>query len=325
LKNVVSGLIKEYVACHVIEYKQCLYVCVINIGKDEDQTALRSALHNIIQTFGYDFTYCRISIGIGGVCRGLPNLTHSFNEAMTALQMRTDEKQFQIIDSQQLSIQHNFYYSFVEENKIANLLKLREMEQLEQAVRTIVQTNREKGVSHQSIQLLFSELFNTGCKYAADKGVDIKQLISASSQAQLRGQADLALKDEDKIVTLLEFYRKLTDVIAKEEKKTLPLVSVIIKYIEENYGQDLYLEKLSEEFGVSSKYISRIFKEQTGTNLTDYISMIRIAKAKQLLLETDLPISEIGEKIGIFNRTTFLRTFKKFEGVSPMEYRHAAK
>lgn len=325
LKNVISGLIRDYVTGYVLEYKQFLYVCVINMEKNEDRLALSNALNHIINIFKFDFNYCKISIGVGSACSGLNNFPHSFNEAMTALQNRSDDRQFQIIDCQELSIQHHYYYSFVEENKIANLLKTGDLEQLKKAVRTIVRTNREKGVSHQNIHGLFSEMFNTGYKYAAEKELDIQQFISDRSQAQLKGQADFAMKDEEKVGILLHFYQKLTEHIAGEEKKTLPLVSVIIRYIEENYDKDLYLEKISEQFGVSSKYISRIFKENTGTNLTDYISMIRIAKAKQLLAETNLQISEIGEKIGIFNRTTFLRTFKKFEGISPTEYREAFK
>jgi YesN/AraC family two-component response regulator len=72
---------------------------------------------------------------------------------------------------------------------------------------------------------------------------------------------------------------------------------------------------------VSVKYVSRVFKEKTGMNITDYISQVRISKAKELLLHSDLPIGAIAEKVGIHNRTTFLRTFKKVEGLSPNDFR----
>src|SRR5690606_27117503 len=91
--------------------------------------------------------------------------------------------------------------------------------------------------------------------------------------------------------------------------------------IEQNYKDDLYLEKIAIEMNLTAKYISRIFKEKTGINVTDYISMIRITKAKEMLADTELNISDISEKVGIYSRTTFIRLFKKFEGTTPNEFR----
>ncbi|TBL75017.1 helix-turn-helix domain-containing protein [Paenibacillus thalictri] len=102
------------------------------------------------------------------------------------------------------------------------------------------------------------------------------------------------------------------------------LVNTILHYIENHYEQDLYLEKIAEQMGVSSKYISKVFKEKMGVNLTDYISMTRISKAKEIMLNTDMNISDIAERVGIFSRTTFIRLFKKIEGLPPNEFRRRA-
>ena len=67
------------------------------------------------------------------------------------------------------------------------------------------------------------------------------------------------------------------------------------------------------------------FRNNTGVLLTDYINEIRINKAKELLRDTNLRIQDIGAKVGIENRTTFLRVFKKVEGISPTTYRHKFK
>ncbi|TDF99748.1 helix-turn-helix domain-containing protein [Paenibacillus piri] len=99
------------------------------------------------------------------------------------------------------------------------------------------------------------------------------------------------------------------------------LVSAIIAYIEDHYGQDLYLEKLADQLGVSSKYLSKMFKQKKGMNLTDYISLVRITKAKEMMMSTDRNISDISEQVGIYSRTTFIRLFKKFEGLPPNEFR----
>lgn len=72
---------------------------------------------------------------------------------------------------------------------------------------------------------------------------------------------------------------------------------------------------------LSAKYISKLFKESTGTNLTEYIQIKRIAEAKKLLATTALKNDEIAEQVGIVSRSTFFRLFKKYEGITPQDYR----
>ena len=81
-------------------------------------------------------------------------------------------------------------------------------------------------------------------------------------------------------------------------------------------------KQLSYCLGNAVKYISRVFKQRTGKNLTDFIGEIRIQKAKELLTQTDQKVGDIAAAVGIENRTTFLRVFKKYEGISPIEYRN---
>jgi two-component system response regulator YesN len=103
------------------------------------------------------------------------------------------------------------------------------------------------------------------------------------------------------------------------------IVPAIIRYIEANYQHDLYLENIAIEHGVSAKYMSRIFKENTGVNLTSYISWYRISKAKEMLIGTDWNTGDISERVGIYSRTTFIRLFKKYTGATPNQYRDENK
>ena len=91
--------------------------------------------------------------------------------------------------------------------------------------------------------------------------------------------------------------------------------------MKEHYRENLSLTSLSEALGYSSKYLSRLFKETMSWNLSDYIQYVRIEKAKELLLQTQLSVEEIQDQVGIPSRTTFIRVFKKFEGLPPGQYR----
>jgi YesN/AraC family two-component response regulator len=144
---------------------------------------------------------------------------------------------------------------------------------------------------------------------------ELHKLLSDSNGLPL----ELDLKKE----ALLEFYNHLAlELFTRQQaNKTNTLISAITEIIETEYDRELYLESISDRLGVSPKYVSRIFKEKTGMNITQYMNMVRVNRAKQLLVETDLAISEIGDKVGIYSRTTFLRIFKKTEGVTPQSYR----
>lgn len=65
-----------------------------------------------------------------------------------------------------------------------------------------------------------------------------------------------------------------------------------------------------------------MFKQKTGENLTDYINNVRIEKARDILRNTNTKIGDIAGLVGLESRTTFLRVFKKLEGISPNEYRN---
>lgn len=79
--------------------------------------------------------------------------------------------------------------------------------------------------------------------------------------------------------------------------------------------------ELADEFHLSVGRFSDIFKDYTGKPPHEYISIMRIAKAKELLLNTDLTIGEIASSVGYYDQNYFSRAFKKIEGVSPRVYR----
>ena len=92
-------------------------------------------------------------------------------------------------------------------------------------------------------------------------------------------------------------------------------------YIDLHYAEKLSLDSLSEMFFINKFYLSRIFREQFGVTLNNYLLQVRITHAKQLLRFSDLNIEKIGQECGMNDANYFARAFKKIEGVTPGEYR----
>lgn len=98
----------------------------------------------------------------------------------------------------------------------------------------------------------------------------------------------------------------------------------VVHLIAKKYMEpDLSVEMICDCLGKSRSYLSRMFKENTGMNLLDYLHTTRLTEAKKLLNETDLGISEIASRVGYYSGWTLARVFKRYEGITPTAYRKA--
>ena len=98
-------------------------------------------------------------------------------------------------------------------------------------------------------------------------------------------------------------------------------IEFAVNYIEANYEQNITVSKLTTLLGVSQPYLYKIFKEAFGKSPKQYLTDYRIAKAKLLLLDKELIISEVACSVGLEDVCSFSKFFSKREGVSPTEYR----
>lgn len=108
---------------------------------------------------------------------------------------------------------------------------------------------------------------------------------------------------------------------AEQETNTASVIEAIQRYIGDRLQGDLSLLHLAETFYFNPSYLSRLYKQATGTNLSDYIIERRVAAAKELLLEKPYKISEIAAMVGVDSISNFSRFFKKHTGLTPQQYR----
>lgn len=107
--------------------------------------------------------------------------------------------------------------------------------------------------------------------------------------------------------------------------KVKEIVAEVLDYIDNHYCEDIRLTQIASELCVSPSYLSREFKKDTGFSLVEFIASKRIRFARDLLLGTNLQVTEIATKVGYNNVTHFHWTFKKIMGISPGQYRKVYK
>ncbi len=112
-----------------------------------------------------------------------------------------------------------------------------------------------------------------------------------------------------------------TDIIPAEDREQASVIQKIYDYIDEHLQDELSREQIAEYVHFNSAYLSRLFRKETNTSLTDYILEKRMNKAKLLLLSTNIKISDISSLVGYGDIPHFTKMFKRYVGLTPQEFR----
>lgn len=111
---------------------------------------------------------------------------------------------------------------------------------------------------------------------------------------------------------------------AGKDSKSQSVFDKVKDYIAQNIGKELTCEEVASQVYLSSIYLSRIFKKETGFGLSEYIQQERMKIAQNMLSNTTIPVGIIAANIGYSNFSHFSRQFKKCTGFSPIDYRKKA-
>lgn len=117
---------------------------------------------------------------------------------------------------------------------------------------------------------------------------------------------------------LTSSYEKASRLKRQDENRPIRLVK---KYVEEHFGEPLTLEEVSQIADLSPTYLSTLFKKDTGITFLEYLSKVRMDMAKKLLKETNDTVADICGKVGYSDVRYFTKSFTKYAGLKPKEYR----
>lgn len=133
-------------------------------------------------------------------------------------------------------------------------------------------------------------------------------------------------KQQESAATLLKIFAQhlsmlSNQLVVQQENAEPPVITKAKQYIKDHQAEELRLGQVAKAVNTSSFYFCKMFKKATKVNFTDYLARLRIEKAKDLLLNPNLRISEIAYEVGFQSLTHFNRVFKRVLGQAPTEYR----
>jgi AraC-like DNA-binding protein len=165
--------------------------------------------------------------------------------------------------------------------------------------------------------------FERVAKQIVEWGLDVDRDLL--KKAYFSGKV-VSYKQQESAVKLLAIFAQhlamiSNQVIIQQENAESPVITRAKDYICEHQSEKLSLGQVARAVNMSAFYFCKMFKKITGVNFTDYLSRVRIEKAKNLLLNPNLRVSEIAFEVGFQSLTHFNRVFKKLLGQSPTDYR----
>lgn len=313
LNRDIAGILeKEGIRYGVIVYQND-FVVILNYEKEEDAAAFYADL-NAMLTEKED----KYFFGVGESCRSISQLPSAYGQAKQARNFRMINRECGITFFNEVKKENCYYYPIEKENELQNCLLAGENEKSILIFNELLQENVKDGqVSYFQMKNFFSNVALT-CLKCTDR-LGVRGLIDVETESM--EQCSVL---EDYLGVLYNIFRKLCDFVNNNRDSNSEVVKeALYRFVDENLcSKELSLSFVAEAFSLSDSYVSRLFKEKTGTNFLDYMNRARIEKAKMLLLsESRFSIQDIGELVGYESDATFRRIFKKYEGITPSQFR----
>lgn len=126
------------------------------------------------------------------------------------------------------------------------------------------------------------------------------------------------------------YFKKLQELLVNEAEKRIDntvksVAESVVKYINSHISENVSTSVLSDVTGYSSGYLSRIFRQEIGMSIHDYVAQTRMNLAKEMLVNTNLKIYEVAKNCGYENTTYFIKIFRISTGITPQDYRLKGK
>lgn len=155
------------------------------------------------------------------------------------------------------------------------------------------------------------------------KGLNMKEPELHSSLNKTLREILLSDDNEHMLSCMISYLRWILDLLSKEDTQQISKGAIreIQIFIRGHYSENITLNMLAEQFYLHPNYLSRLFKEKTGKNFSEYLTEVRLEKAEELLCHSDYKIIEICAMTGYDNPRYFSKMFKQHTGMTPREFR----
>jgi len=290
-----------------------------------------SALHNarnLERIYRNVSRHCSdaVQMGVGNVCNSMDKLSNSRVEAYEALFGISNNSRISYIDDIYAMRNITTNKHLREKRQIVDSFKSGELEQLKTQMTQLVEHVRMETPVHPdrpyptSIRRTVVEILFEIMHICADVGIAVEEILDYEDPYS-------KIFEMDSTPEILLWFFGVTEILSKcmvelQDKSESNLLLLAKKIMSEHLSDpELGLSLVSDTLGITSSYFSALFIREAGVGFNEYITGLRMEKAKQLLQKTNMKIGLIADQCGFHSGSYFIAVFRKYTGMSPGMYR----
>lgn len=329
IKKIINESIDGYFGGECFYNENGQFVAIVCLESITSQLKFYADSHTICQRIRKGMTKymdLKLTIGVSESFHDLKNINKYYNEALNAAKLRIFMgKGKTIFYNTNIAKVKNIDMGALDKklDELKELIDKSDIEKTKKEVEVLYNNNLSGFMQYNYLKYINSCLFNIIMENCKEHGINYIDLFECNY---------LPVEKPDEFETVQEICEWFSQILVKminlqlnkDDKKYSFRIKEAIEYIEKNYNKDISLEEISDEIGLHKGYLCRLFKQETGINITDYIINYRIEKAKKLIATTNDKLYEIAEKVGFSNAQYFSLKFRKITGKTPIEYRESS-
>ncbi|MFD0961512.1 response regulator [Paenibacillus chungangensis] len=282
--------------------------------KEDERTAVSCLLERLHKTMLEQ----KIRIAVGEVASGEEQAAVSYAQAKKAMEFVLIHPERELLQYSELAIDGTAGQGFtLDWGEYARHLAAKEKEQLLELIEDdFGRFAQEQGVTPGRLQSLALELtVQLKIELGSIKKTEVPELIRENTVERIMRADSL----NGMIDVVREIAEEAVDSLVRDTKS--PVIQQILDRIQDNCAEELSLKSLSGEYNIHPVYLGRLFHKETNETFSEYLNRYRIDRAKALLGETHMKVSEIAREVGYWEMGYFYKQFKKYVGVSPKDFK----
>lgn len=303
-------------------------VIVVTIGSpDSDEAFFHRWLYGLTEQLQQEITNClklQVSIGLSLPFQCFHKISIAYKEGLEALKYRIKLGKGVIIQYENINSGMHYLklnYPTHKENDLMDAIKLAETEKAKELVRQLFASIFAQELTPQEYQIPLTRLLNNLLIMMQESGIGLNQIYHANgSLFEELLKLPTVAEIEDWFWSVI-IYPLIKIFNSRQNAQYQNISEKIIDLVQHYYDTDLTLEECASRLHYNANYISSIFRKETQSYFSEYLTMYRFKMAKKWLAETDMPVKDIAAKLRYNNSQNFIRSFRKLEGMTPGQYR----
>lgn len=342
ITNVMEELAAQNHHGYVTEMEDSL-VCLINFSAKNPEGRMEELVRisKDAQAFIMSKYHISLTLSISGIHSGINGISQAYLEALDAMEYKLVMGSKEVLSYE--DIHQNaameeadtvYYYPLQVELQLINYVKIGDFPMARQTLDEIIERNFKR--SFMSVPLgrcLMLNLVSTMIKTISELGYIEDSLLIRNPRRIEKRIERLATCEtiQEMQVQMTEFLEKVCEYTSNKRQQNIQQskqrvmderIQQIVNYINESYTDpNLNISMIGSHFDMKPAYLSKLFKDHTNEGLLDSINKTRVARAKLIIDETSRNVSDVATSVGFNDVNAFIRTFKKYEGITPGKYK----